>query len=108
QDKFGPLGKIVVMSGRQDGSRLLVEHWVMSCRAFSRRIEHGCLLYLFRKFDVKEANFDLVATPRNGPVQSFFLELMGAAAPRNFSISAQRFVDNCPRVYLQIREDPDE
>jgi FkbH-like protein len=108
QDKFGPLGKIAVMSGRQDGSRLLVEHWVMSCRAFSRRIEHGCLLYLFRKFDVEEANFDFVATPRNGPVQSFFLELTGAATPRNFSISAQRFVDNCPRVYLQIREDPDE
>ena len=108
EDKFGPLGKIAVMSGRQDGSRLLVEHWVMSCRAFSRRIEHGCLLYLFRKFDVEAANFDFVATPRNGPVQSFFLELMGAATPGSFSISERQFVDKCPRVYLQIHEDSDE
>ena len=107
EDKFGPLGKIAVIAGRQDGGRLLIDHWVMSCRAFSRRIEHGCLLHLFRKFDVQEANFDFAVTPRNGPVQAFFLELTGAAMLTGISISKQWFLDQCPPVYLRIREDFD-
>src|SRR5262249_23709412 len=43
QDKFGPLGKIAVLQGRLEGRVLQVGTWVMSCRAFGRRIEHRCL-----------------------------------------------------------------
>ncbi len=46
-DKFGPLGKIAVVAGRRDGAVLLVDTWVMSCRAFSRRVEHQCVRLLF-------------------------------------------------------------
>ena len=47
KDKFGPLGKIAVIAGRQNGTKLSVDAWVMSCRAFSRRIEYACLEELF-------------------------------------------------------------
>ena len=44
EDRFGPLGKIAVVTGKLRGDILDIHEWVMSCRAFSRRIEYGCLL----------------------------------------------------------------
>ena len=62
---------------KMDGRRLCVHSWVMSCRAFSRRIEHQCLKYLFEKLDVDEIVFDYKATASNGPLRDFFAELLG-------------------------------
>jgi FkbH-like protein len=108
QDKFGPLGKIAVMAGRREGKRISVDHWVMSCRAFSRRIEHACLLYVFRKLEVEEALFDFAPTARNGPLQDFFAELGGGAPGAAFSLTAQRLSEKCPPVHLRVEELPDE
>jgi FkbH-like protein len=77
QDKYGPLGKIAVVMGKIDGRKLCVHSWVMSCRAFSRRIEHQCLKYLFEKLDVDEIVFDYKPTTSNGPLRDFFTELLG-------------------------------
>jgi FkbH-like protein len=108
QDKFGPLGKIAVMAGRREGKKFSVEHWVMSCRAFSRRIEYGCLLHVFQKFGAEAASFDFAPTPRNTPIQGFFAELMGAPPRAGFSISRQQLFDECPPVHLEILEHCDE
>src|SRR5262249_33930344 len=43
EDKFGPLGTIGVLSGRQVNGELEVTSWVLSCRAFSRKIEDHML-----------------------------------------------------------------
>ena len=75
EDKYGPLGKIAVVMGKAAGRKVYVSTWVMSCRAFSRRIEHQCLKYLFEKLDADEIVFDYEVTPRNGPIQDFFAEL---------------------------------
>lgn len=108
EDKFGPLGKIAVMTGRREGNKLSVEHWVMSCRAFSRRIEYGCLRHVFQKFDAEAASFDFAPTSRNTAIQGFFADLMGAAPPARFSISRQQFFDKCPPLHLEIQEQCDE
>jgi FkbH-like protein len=108
EDKFGPLGKIAVMAGRRDGGRLSVDHWVMSCRAFSRRIEHGCLLRVFEKFGATEAAFDFVATPRNGPLQEFFTGLLGTACGPGLSIRREQLLARCLPVYFQVQEAADE
>jgi FkbH-like protein len=108
QDKFGPLGNIAVIAGRHEGSELSVNHWVMSCRAFSRRIEHGCLLHLFLKLGAEQASFDFVPTPRNGPLQDFFAELIGYAPATTFSISRQQLRDRCPPVFFHIQERSNE
>jgi FkbH-like protein len=71
-DKFGPLGKVAVVLGENDGQRLRVSHWVMSCRAFSRRIEHHTLDALFRQTGAGEIEFAYQATDRNQPLQEFF------------------------------------
>ena len=58
----------------------------MSCRAFSRRIEHQCLNYLFEKLDVDEIVFEYEATPRNGPIQDFFAELLAGPTRSTLSV----------------------
>lgn len=104
EDRFGPLGKIAVVAGQSEGSTLTIDHWVMSCRAFSRRIEHGCLHWLFQEFDAQDAFFDFVSTPRNGPTQEFFAQLLGTTPHNAFSLSKQIFLKNSPAVYVQIQD----
>ena len=78
EDRFGPLGKIAALVASLHGERRLrVSHWAMSCRAFSRRIEHHTLESLFRKTNADEIVFDFRPTPRNGPLQEF-LAAIGA------------------------------
>ena len=108
EDKFGPLGKIAVIAGQRKEHRFWIDRWVMSCRAFSRRIEHGCLLYLFRRFDAEEAGFDFAATARNGPLQDFLAGLTGKVPSGSFSLSNQQVTEKCPAVYLEIKEQDDE
>ena len=71
EDKFGPLGIIGVVAGKQAASSLEVSTWVMSCRAFSRRIEFHTLQYLFETSDAKSITLAFRATERNQPLQEF-------------------------------------
>lgn len=89
KDKFGPLGKISLVAGRQNGRKLSVDIWVMSCRAFSRRIEHICLEQLFAKFDIDEIELDYLRTARNSPLCEFLGEILGEAPSRGCTISRQ-------------------
>jgi FkbH-like protein len=78
RDKYGPLGKIAVLAGCRKGKKLIINTWVMSCRAFSRRIEHRCLEELFARFNVDEIELEYLKTDRNGPLREFLGELLGA------------------------------
>ena len=89
QDKFGPLGKIAVLLGKRQGDDIVVTSWVMSCRAFSRRIEHHLLASLFQKFDVAGVQFEFRATERNQPLQDFLREA-GAHFPEQGPVRISR------------------
>lgn len=102
EDKYGPLGKIAVLAGQREDSALRVHTWVMSCRAFSRRIEHGCMDLLFSKFDVGELRFDFAATPRNGPFRAFFAPFLGVEPEGLFSVTRTQFEEHCPRLYFKM------
>jgi FkbH-like protein len=105
QDKFGPLGKIAVLRGRHEGNRLTVNTWVMSCRAFSRRIEYQCLQTLYTRFGVDEIGFEFAPTAKNGPLQEFFEIMLGQkpdAAPLLLSCTA--FERRCPPLYHRTLE----
>lgn len=104
-DKFGPLGKIAVLQGRQpDPSTLSVDTWVMSCRAFSRRIEHQCLRVLFDRYAVEEIGFDFKATPKNSPLRDFFKGLTGSEVTDRFLLTRARFQARRPRLYHRVSE----
>jgi FkbH-like protein len=75
EDKFGPLGVIAVMAGRQRAHLAEVTSWVLSCRAFSRKIEHHMLDYLFRRRGVKTVRLFFQPTERNVPFQRFLRSL---------------------------------
>jgi FkbH-like protein len=104
EDKYGPLGKIAVVMGKTSGRKAYVSAWVMSCRAFSRRIEHHCLKYLFEKLDAEEIVFEYKLTPRNGPIRDFFAELLGEANGLAPTVHKAAFDANVPALFHHIVE----
>lgn len=105
EDKFGRLGKIAVILGRIQENTLHLHSWVMSCRAFSRRIEHACLDHLFRKFAAEEILFDFKATERNQPLQEFFTGFVGRLPESPFRLSADVFHQKCAPLFHRIEEE---
>jgi FkbH-like protein len=99
KDKYGALGKIAVIVGKIHGGKVYLYSWVMSCRAFSRRIEHQCLKYLFEALVADEIAFDYEPTARNGPLQEFFAGLLGALPAPGLSLSREQFAASVPPLF---------
>jgi len=102
EDKFGPLGKIAVLAGEREDRALRIHTWVMSCRAFSRRIEYGCMDLLFSHFSVDELRFDFAATPKNGPLRACCARFLGAEPEKPFVLRRDVFRERCPSLYFQV------
>jgi len=104
EDKFGPLGTIAVLAGRVDGDCLNVEAWVMSCRAFARRIEHQTLKTLFDNTSVSAMRFGFTPTSKNGPTREFFTGLLGEEPQSDFRLTRLQFEEKCPALYHEVRD----
>ena len=105
RDKYGPLGKIAVLSGRCTDAAIRVEHWVMSCRAFSRRIEHRCLQFLYDHFDVPTLTFDFQPTERNAPLRAFLADLAGEPPEPGLVLTREQFALRCPPLFHVLETD---
>jgi FkbH-like protein len=105
EDRFGPLGKIAIVAGRAAGGTVTVDAWVMSCRAFSRRVEHQCLRHLFARFGADEIRLDYEKTERNGPLQELLAGLLGTSLPgADLVLTRAAFEAACPVLSHSIRE----
>lgn len=104
EDKFGPLGIIGVVKGCVQNDRLVVDTWVTSCRAFSRRIEHQTLRMLFDTAGTAEVYFEFAPTAKNGPLREFLTSLLGETPTGPFSLSREQFESHCPPLYHQVKE----
>jgi FkbH-like protein len=104
EDKFGKLGRIAVMIGRSAEKGFVVESWVMSCRAFSRRIEFHCLQYLFEKFAASQIIFDLRETGRNSPLMEFMQQLADGPVEANLQLSKSSFQRKVPKMPHHVEE----
>lgn len=102
RDKYGPLGVIVVLTGQASDTAVTVTTWVMSCRAFGRRIEYQCLKAILDRFPAQEIMFEFSPTPRNGYLQEFSELFLGRKPTGPFSISRAVFLDKCPRLYHEV------
>lgn len=94
EDKFGPLGVIGVVAGRQSetsADALRISTWVMSCRAFSRSIEFHTLQYLFDATDVPQIVLDFCPTDRNQPLQEFLAKLGVQQYAGSATLSREQF-----------------
>ncbi len=107
KDRYGLLGRIAVMAGLVEGDRLQVSTWVMSCRAFARRIEHQCVKALFERFNAAAIEVDYAATPRNAPLTRALGGLLGAPPARGATLTRAAFDAACPRLFhrLVVKED---
>jgi predicted enzyme involved in methoxymalonyl-ACP biosynthesis len=96
-DKFGPLGKIAVVAGRRNTTAPAVNIWVMSCRAFSRRIEHHVVSSLYAELAASALDLAYRPTAKNKPLQAF----LGTLAPnlngaQTLRVSAAGFAAELP------------
>jgi FkbH-like protein len=99
RDKFGPLGTIAVAGGHHAGRTVRLDTWVMSCRAFSRRVEYACLSVLFDAFCADAIAFDFRPTPKNGPMRDFLAGLLGDAPVSGIAITKEMFDASCPSLH---------
>lgn len=105
-DKFSPLGKISVLLGRQAGDTIVVDSWVLSCRAFSRRIEHSTLQALFEQTGGRKIQFDFQSTDRNGPLQKTLKELTGESPETGLvTLSQNSFEISAPQLFATVTTD---
>jgi FkbH-like protein len=104
RDKYGPLGGIAVLVGARDGDTMRVKTWVMSCRAFSRHVEHMTLKRLFEQPDIKEVVLDVLPTPRNAPFRDFVTSYISWPAEGPARITREVFEARCPALHLQVEE----
>jgi FkbH-like protein len=96
EDKFGPLGKIAAVVGESRYGAAAISSWVMSCRAFSRRVEYATLSHLFESLKLDKILFTFEKTERNTPLQEFFASLgISDSAPE---ISRSEFEARCPAL----------
>jgi FkbH-like protein len=103
-DKFGALGTIGVVQGFVDPSAIHIQTWVMSCRAFSRRIEHQTIRKICETFDPAMLVFDFAPTAKNGPIQDFFENILSERPKTNFGFSRGHFHETCPALYHRVEE----
>jgi FkbH-like protein len=102
KDKYGRLGKIAVMMGKMRGKNVHLDGWVLSCRAFSRRIEHQCLKYLFDAMGANEVTFGYQTTPRNGPIQEFLTGLLAGPPATGARLTREQFVARVPGLFHRV------
>jgi FkbH-like protein len=103
EDKFGPLGKIAVLCGRHVDRSVDLSAWVMSCRAFSRRVEDRCLEILFDRFGVETIRFRFEPTAKNGPTGEAFERYLQAKPTEQFELSRARFSECAPLLYHRVQ-----
>jgi FkbH-like protein len=102
-DRFGPLGKISVLAGRFTADRELdLDTWVLSCRAFGRRIEYAMLDALFERHAARRIHMRFQATERNSPIQELLSGLTGAAPEAGSALDAADFAQRKLPWYMRV------
>jgi FkbH-like protein len=99
KDKFGPLGTIAAIAGKQGEKGLEISSWVMSCRAFSRRIEYQTLSLIFNQFDQQNIMLNFQDSGRNGPFRDFLKTLPTDTSRSDICLEKRDFDKVCPHLY---------
>lgn len=74
-DKFGSYGIIGVMTTRKDGEKVMVDDFVVSCRALGRGIEETMIYHILNQNMGFTVEFPIKSTEYNEPAQHLFCNL---------------------------------
>ncbi|MGW1957725.1 SDR family NAD(P)-dependent oxidoreductase [Streptomyces sp. NPDC001920] len=80
RDRFGDYGQIGLLALRQEGDRIDVRAWLMSCRALGRGVEERLLCWLAdraEELDCAKVRLTAERTPRNAPARRLLSALGG-------------------------------
>jgi FkbH-like protein len=101
EDRYGPLGKVGVALGTASDGEVRIDAWVLSCRAFSRRVEDATLRALFGAFGADALALDFAPTPRNGPTQELVARY-AALGPGGARVTRAAFDAAAPALHHEV------
>jgi acyl carrier protein len=81
KDRFGDYGLVGVVVHKTERDSLLIDTFLLSCRALGRGVEHQVMAYLgamARQRDLKTVNIVCIPSPKNLPAVNFLESLQGA------------------------------
>jgi FkbH-like protein len=102
KDKFGPLGVIAVATGSRSAGVFNMDAWVMSCRAFSRRIEYATMDAIFSNLLVDSIELQFTPTDRNSPFREYLGSVLGRNPDANIRVSKFDFYKICPPLHHTV------
>ena len=97
--RFDVTDEAAVAAGVAEGGTARVDAWVLSCRAFSRRIEHHMTDRLFARLGIPELRLSFQPTERNGPAAEFVAKFAGEG-----QVIRDRFREDRPPLPHEIEE----
>ncbi len=104
EDRYGPLGLVVAVVVRTGAAGLAIDTWVMSCRAFARRLEYHCLRYLFDRFGGEEIAIAYRPADRNAPVRELLTSLIGTTPEGPVRLAREAFEERAPALVHRVSE----
>jgi FkbH-like protein len=102
EDRSGPLGVIGAMVAAPRDEAVEVSAWVLSCRAFSRRVEYRMLRALFDRFRARTVSVVYTPTARNARVREFLAAFADVGERDTVHVPRERFDAACPRLYDEV------
>ncbi len=105
-DRYGHLGEISSVLVKLDGSNLQIDAWVLSCRAFARRIEYATIQTLVSHFQAQTVRIDVKGTGRNGPALRALAVMAGTNSDNDLDeamiVTTADLSDRLPKVFGDI------
>ena len=88
RDRFGDYGTVGVLLYRPDGQRIIIEVFLLSCRALGRGVEHAMLAECARCHPGRPLEVAFRQTARNQPVRDF-LERHGTSIEAGYRFESE-------------------
>jgi FkbH-like protein len=101
-DRYGPLGVIAALLVTPGDAGPAIDAWVMSCRAFARRVEHHTLRHVFERFAADEVGIAFQPTVRNAAVREFLASLNGHEPRGQLRLTRENFERRAPALVHRV------
>jgi FkbH-like protein len=101
-DRYGPLGLIAALLVTPGADGPAIDAWVMSCRAFARRVEHHTLHHVFERFAADEVGIAFQPTARNVAVREFLASLHGGEPRGQLRVTRESFEQSAPPLVHRV------